>query len=78
MIYYMDMKGVENLTFKAIRTSLNMSQAQFCETFGNIPLSTYQHWEQGISVPPKYVSNLIAHRYKNMMKDDEVSKNEET
>lgn len=77
MIYYVDMKGVDNLTFKAIRTSLNMSQSQFCETFGNIPLSTYQHWEQGISVPPKYVSNLIAHIYNNMMKD-EVLKDEET
>ena len=65
------------MTFKSLRNSLNMSQTRFCEEFGNIPVSTYQHWEQGINKPPRYVSNLILDKYNQMMKE-RGTKNEET
>ena len=46
------------MTIKDLRVSLNKSQNEFSVYF-NIPVGTLQHWEQGVSKPPKYVYYLI-------------------
>lgn len=43
---------------RGIRSAANMTQENFARKFG-IPLSTYQHWESGNSIPPIYVLTLI-------------------
>ena len=43
---------------KEIRRMTGMNQREFAENFG-IPLSTLRKWEQGISSPAQYVTDLI-------------------
>lgn len=46
------------MTIKDLRLSLNKSQNEFARYF-NIPVGTLQHWEQGVSKPPKYIYFLM-------------------
>lgn len=45
---------------KEIRKKTGWSQSKFAEHFG-IPVRTLQQWEQGKSVPPSYVTRMIAY-----------------
>lgn len=46
------------MTIRELRDRTGLSQSGFCKKFG-IPVATLQHWEQGVSSPPKYVVGLI-------------------
>ncbi|MBR1892572.1 MAG: helix-turn-helix domain-containing protein [Lachnospiraceae bacterium] len=50
---------------KVLRNSTGMSQSKFAVYLG-IPVANIQHWEQGISTPPDYVTALIS----RVMKSD--------
>lgn len=60
---------MDNPTLKEMREDLMLTQAQMCEVFGDMKLSTYQHWEQGAVEPPKHVYNLILYKY-NKIKEN--------
>lgn len=49
---------VVDMTIREIRKNLGLSQSKFALYFG-IPVTNVQHWEQGVSKPPKYVVDLI-------------------
>lgn len=46
------------MTIREIRLKLGLSQSKFADYF-EIPVVNIQHWEQGVSNPPKYVVRLI-------------------
>lgn len=46
------------MTIRELRDRTGLSQSGFSRKFG-IPVATVQHWEQGVSSPPSYVSGLI-------------------
>lgn len=46
------------MEIKDLRNILKMSQREFANNFG-IPLGTLRNWEQKISHPPEYVSEMI-------------------
>ena len=43
---------------KELRKAANMSQNKFA-TYLGIPVANIQHWEQGVSKPPRYIPMLI-------------------
>lgn len=43
---------------KALRAITNLYQTDFARYY-NIPLSTWQSWEQGKNEPPEYVLELL-------------------
>lgn len=43
---------------RSVRKLTGMSQSEFGRYLG-IPVVNIQHWEQGVSSPPKYVLDLI-------------------
>ena len=45
-------------SIKEIRKKTQMTQKEFALFFG-IPLSTLQHWEQGVRYPPEYVVTML-------------------
>lgn len=49
------------MTIKELRTACGMTQTKFGEHL-NIPMRTIQNWENGVSVPPDYVLELIEYR----------------
>lgn len=52
-------------TIKELRSTTGMSQSKFAIYLG-IPVANIQHWEQGITTPPDYVTSLIS----RVMKSD--------
>ena len=46
------------MTIRELRDRTGLSQSGFSRKFGT-PVATVQHWEQGVSSPPSYVSGLI-------------------
>lgn len=46
------------MTIYEIRIKTGLSQSQFAK-YLNIPVSTIQHWEQGVRMPREYVVELI-------------------
>lgn len=52
---------------KELRLASNMSQSKF-SAYLEIPLTNIQHWEQGVSTPPSYVTKLI----KRVMVADQI------
>ena len=52
-------------TIKELRNTTGMSQSKFAIYLG-IPVANIQHWEQGITTPPDYVTSLIS----RVMKSD--------
>lgn len=46
------------MSIREIRAVLGLSQQKFADYFG-IPVANIQHWEQGISTPPKYVTSMM-------------------
>ena len=50
---------------KELRNTTGMSQNKFAVYLG-IPVANIQHWEQGITTPPDYVTSLIS----RVMKSD--------
>ena len=50
---------------KELRSTTGMSQSKFAIYLG-IPVANIQHWEQGITTPPAYVTSLIS----RVMKSD--------
>ena len=50
---------------KELRNSTGMSQSKFALYLG-IPVANIQHWEQGKTTPPDYVTSLIS----RVMKSD--------
>ncbi len=46
------------MEIRNIRKKLKMSQREFSEYF-EIPIANLQHWEQGVSSPPRYVVRMI-------------------
>lgn len=48
-------------TIKDMRRALGMTQAEFAAALG-IPRRSVQNWEKGITIPPKYVVDLIRYR----------------
>ena len=49
---------------KQLRTTTGMSQSKFALYLG-IPVANIQHWEQGKTNPPDYVTSLISRVMKN-------------
>ena len=43
---------------KTLRKQTGFTQREFSDKY-DIPMSTLQHWEQGINTPPKYVVTLL-------------------
>lgn len=43
---------------KQLRKRTGLSQSQFANKF-DIPVRTIQQWEQGVSSPPSYVTNML-------------------
>lgn len=56
---------------KEIRKKTKMTQKEFALFFG-IPLSTVQHWEQGVRYPPDYVVAML----ENNIEESERKNNE--
>ncbi len=52
-------------TIKELRKTTGMSQSKFALYLG-IPVANIQHWEQGKTTPPDYVTSLIS----RVMKSD--------
>lgn len=46
------------MTVKEIRGMMKLSQSKFANYF-KIPVTTLQHWEQGVASPPEYVVSMI-------------------
>lgn len=46
----------------------DMGQSGFARKMG-IPLSTVQHWCEGITTPPQYLVNLLDEKVNNLKKD---------
>ena len=44
---------------RKLREQTGLSQAKFATRF-SIPKSTYEHWEEGMRTPPKYVVEMIS------------------
>ena len=53
-----DCKGGIFMTVREMRKSLGLSQKEFAAYF-DIPIGNIQHWEQGVSNPPKYVLKMM-------------------
>ncbi len=51
-------------TIKELRSTTGMSQSKFALYLG-IPVANIQHWEQGKTTPPDYVTSLISRVMKN-------------
>ena len=49
------------MTIKELREKTYLSQSKFGKIL-NIPAANIAKWEQGVSSPPPYVVELIAHR----------------
>ena len=52
------------MTPKEIRELTGLSQAAFCSKY-EIPLKTFQKWEQGTNICPKYVLKLLERTVKD-------------
>lgn len=48
-------------TVKDMRHACGMTQVEFAAALG-IPRRSVQNWEKGITIPPKYVIDLIRYR----------------
>lgn len=54
---------MENSTaIKALRRRTGLTQTEFGQRLGGIPLRTVQNWERGVSACPPYVMELIRYR----------------
>ena len=51
-------------TIKDMRHACGMTQVEFAAALG-IPRRSVQNWEKGITIPPKYVIDLIRYRVEN-------------
>lgn len=49
---------------KSLRKAAKMSQVKFCEYF-EIPKSTLEKWERGISSAPVYLTKLLEYKLRN-------------
>lgn len=46
------------MTIKEIREITGLNQTEFAKKY-DIPLRTYQHWENGDRKPPQYVLTML-------------------
>lgn len=57
---------------KKIRYKQNLTQAQFAEWLG-IPKRTYEKWETGERVPPRWVISLIQFKCEQSTKGEQTT-----
>lgn len=54
---------MNNIGFKELRRKMGLTQRQVANVY-NIPYSTIQKWEHGVSTPPDYVLTMMWELYK--------------
>ena len=64
IVYCKYMEGAFMNAIKELRNTTGMSQSKFALYLG-IPVANIQHWEQGKTTPPDYVTSLISRVMKN-------------
>ncbi len=53
------------MNIKDLRLQTGLSQAEFGERLGGIPIRTIQDWEAGKRRPPLYIVDLIKFKIEN-------------